>query len=137
MANQFLMEILTPERSFYCDTIDAVIVPAPDGDMSIHKGHENMVLYLVPGEMRILKDKKWQFCSVADGFVEIRPDETIIFTQAAEWPEEIDVHRAQQEKLMAEEKLRQKLSEKEYRQNKILLAKTMARLALSKKKIKL
>ncbi|MDD6282418.1 MAG: F0F1 ATP synthase subunit epsilon, partial [Oribacterium sp.] len=64
MANQFLMEILTPERSFYCDTIDAVIVPAPDGDMSIHKGHENMVLYLVPGEMRILKDKKWQFCSV-------------------------------------------------------------------------
>jgi len=137
MASEFLVEILTPERSFFCEMVESVILPTSDGKMSILKGHETMVISVLPGELQINKAKKWLSCSVAPGFVEVRPDETIIFTQAAEWPEEIDIKRAEEAKERAEERLRQRLSEKEYMSNKIALARAMTRLSLSKRKFKL
>lgn len=137
MPSEFLVEILTPERSFFCEMVESVILPTSDGEMSIWKGHETMVISVLPGELQINKSKKWLSCSVAPGFVEVRPDETIIFTQAAEWPEEIDIKRAEEAKERAIERLRQRLSEREYKSNKIALARAMARLSLSKRKFKL
>lgn len=137
MPAEFFVEIITPERSFFCEMVQSVILPTPTGQMSIQKGHEVMVISVAPGELKINQGKKWLSCSVAPGFVEVRPDETIIFTQAAEWPEEIDIRRAEEAKQRAEERLRQKLSEREYRSNKIALARAMTRLQLSKRKSKL
>jgi F-type H+-transporting ATPase subunit epsilon len=137
LASEFLVEIITPERSFFCEMVKSVILPTSDGLMSIWKGHETMVISVLPGELQINKANKWLSCTVATGFVEVRPDETIIFTQAAEWPEEIDIKRAEEAKERATERLRQRLSEKEYMSNKIALARAMARLSLSKRKFKL
>jgi len=137
MAATFLLEILTPERSFFVDSIVSIIFNTDDGEISIQKGHETGVVTVLPGEVRINKGNKWVTCSVAEGFIEIRPDETIMFTQAAEWPEEIDIKRAERAKERAEERLRQKQSAEEYRRSKIALARAMARLALSRRKTKL
>ena len=134
MAEKFLVEILTPERSFFCDSIESIIFPTDDGRMSIHAGHESIVAMIVPGEVKLNTGKKRLMCSVAEGFLEVRPDETIMFTQAAEWPDEIDVKRAQRAKERAEERLRQKRSAEEYRRNKIALARAMARLSVTKRK---
>lgn len=136
MATEFLVEVITPERTFFCDAVESVIVPTTDGQMSIQNNHENMVISVVPGELKINHKGKWLVASVSMGFVEIRPDETIIFTQSAEWPEEIDEKRALMAKEKAEALLKGKLSKKEYIQNKISLAKAMTRLALSKRKLK-
>jgi len=137
MPSEYLLEIITPERSFFCEMVESVILPTTDGEMSIMKGHEKMVISIKPGELKINQNNKWRSCAVAPGFVEIKPDETIIFTQAAEWPEEIDIHRAEEAKQRAEERLRQKLSEREYKSNKVALARAMARLQLSKKNYKM
>lgn len=102
--------------------------------MSIQNGHESVVVMVVPGEVKINLGNKWKMCSVAEGFLEVRPDETIMFTQTAEWPEEIDVKRAERAKERAEERLRQRKSEEEYRRSKIALARAMARLSLTKRK---
>jgi F-type H+-transporting ATPase subunit epsilon len=137
MAGEYLLEILTPERSFFVDMIQSIIFNTDDGEMSIQKGHEVMVVNVLPGEVRINKGNKWVACAVAEGFIEVRPDETIMFTQTAEWPEEIDIKRAERAKERAEERMRQKQSEEEYRRSKIALARAMARLSLSKRKTKL
>ncbi len=137
MAGKYLLEILTPERSFFTDMVESVIFVTEDGEMSIQKGHETMVISIVPSEIRINTGKKWLVCSVAEGFIEVRPDETIMFTQSAEWPEEIDIKRAERAKERAEERMRQKQSEQEYRRSKIALARAMARLSLTKRKTKL
>lgn len=105
--------------------------------MSIQKDHESVVIAVVPGEIRINTGKKWVLCSVTEGFVEVRPEDTIMFTQAAEWPEEIDVKRAERARERAEERLRQRQSAEEYRRSKIALARAMARLSLTKHKTKL
>lgn len=136
MANKFLLEILTPERTFFCDSIVSVIFPTEDGQMSIQSHHEPFVAAIVPGEARINTGNKWLMCTVAEGFLEVRPDETIMFTQTAEWPDEIDVLRAERARERAEERLRQRQSEQEYRRNKIAMARAMARLSLTKRKTK-
>lgn len=137
MAGKFLLEILTPERSFFVEMIESIILNTEDGQMSIQKDHESVVIAVVPGEIRINTGKKWVLCSVTEGFVEVRPEDTIMFTQAAEWPEEIDVKRAERARERAEERLRQRQSAEEYRRSKIALARAMARLSLTKHKTKL
>lgn len=137
MATKFLVEILTPERSFFVDMVESVIFETEDGEMSVQAGHEVMVITVMPAEVRINTGDKWLMCSVAEGFLEVRPDETIMFTQAAEWPDEIDIKRAERARERAEERIRQRKSAEEYRQSKIALARAMARLSLTRRKTKL
>ena len=67
--------------------------------------------------------------------MEVRPDEVIVFTQACEWPEEVDEARALRAKERALEKLRQKQSIYESKHAKVSLARAMARLsAIHKRK---
>ena len=65
--------------------------------------------------------------------MEVRPDETIIFSQAMEWPDEIDISRAQAARERAEERLRQQRSYQEYQQSKIALARAMVRLRVGRR----
>ena len=134
MPAEYTLEIITPERIFFKGEVQSVILPATDGLMSIQKMHETMVAALQIGEMKILMaDGEWKNCFTTAGFVEVRPDETIIFSQAVEWPEEIDLRRAQEAKERAEERLRQKKSYQEYMQNQISLARAMVRLRVGRK----
>lgn len=137
MARTFVLEILTPERSFFSDNVLSVIFSAPDGRMSVQAGHERMIVELVPCECQIHTEKSWISCFVSEGFLQIEPEVTVIFTQAAEWPEEIDVRRAQRARERAEERLRQRRSDEEYRRSKVDLARAMARLSLTKRKTRL
>jgi F-type H+-transporting ATPase subunit epsilon len=50
-----------------------------------------------------------------------------------EWPEEIDMRRAQEAKEQAEERMRQKQSYQEYMQNQIALARAMVRLRVGRR----
>ena len=128
MPANYMLEIITPERIFFRGEVESVIIPTPDGLMSIQRMHEPMVAAIKVGAMRINTGGKWRECTTTDGFVEVRPDETIIFSQAVEWPEEIDLKRAQEARERAEERLRQKKSHQEYMQNQIALARAMVRL---------
>jgi len=133
MPAKFMLEIITPERVFFHGEAESVIFPTADGDMSIQKMHEPMVALVTVGDMRICVDGEWKQCTTSEGFVEVRPDETIIFSQAVEWPEEIDIRRAQEAKERAEERLRQTQSYQEYMQNQISLARAMVRLRVGRR----
>ena len=134
MPAKYTLEIITPERIFYRGEVQSVIVPTTDGYMSVQKMHEPMVAALQIGEMKLqMEDGEWQSCITSSGFVEVRPDETIIFSQTVEWPDEIDLRRAQEAKERAQERMRQKKSYQEYMQNQISLARAMVRLRVGRK----
>jgi len=134
MPAKYQLEIITPERTVFSGEVESVIVPTPDGYLSIQKMHEPMVCALSIGPLRPNIDGEWRECSVTEGFVEVRPDETLIFAQAAEWPEEIDMLRAKEAKERAEARLRERKSYQEYMQNQIALARAMVRLRVGRKK---
>lgn len=134
MPAKYQLEIITPERTVFSGEVESVIVPTPDGFLSIQKMHEPMVCALSIGLLRLNIDGEWRECSTSEGFVEVRPDETLIFAQAAEWPEEIDMIRAKEAKERAEARLRERQSYQEYMQNQIALARAMVRLRVGRKK---
>lgn len=133
MPAKYTLEVITPERIFFRGEVESVIIPTPDGYMSIQKMHEPMVAAIKIGDMKINVDGEWKQCITSNGFVEVRPDETIIFSQAVEWPNEIDIRRAQEARERAEERMRQKQSHQEYMQNQVALARAMVRLRVGRR----
>ncbi len=131
MASTFKLDIITPERKFFSGDVESLVINSVDGEMCILKGHMPSVTVLRIGELRVKQDGKWQKYVASEGFVEVRPDETLVFAQTAERPEEVDISRAKAAKERAEEKLRQKLSMMEYRQSQIALSRAMARLRVA------
>jgi F-type H+-transporting ATPase subunit epsilon len=133
MSAEYKVEIITPEKKFFEGMVESVIIPSIDGYMSILKGHEPLVAAVSVGTIKILHEGKWLEVSSSEGFMEVRPDETLIFAQTAEWPHEIDINRAKEAAERAKEKMRQKKSWTEYRQNQVALARAMVRLRVGRK----
>ena len=133
MPSKFKLEIITPERTFYSGDVESIVIPTPDGQMGIWKGHEPIAAAIEIGVVKLLIDGKWVECATSEAFMEVRPDETLIFAQSMEWPEEIDVVRAQAAKERAEERLRQQRSYQDYMQSKISLARAMTRLKVGRR----
>ena len=73
----------------------------------------------------------------SEGYMEVSAAGIILFAQTCEWPEEVDVNRARRLEEMATEHLRQAKSTSEFKVNKILLARAMARLRNSKNNVNL
>jgi len=128
-SSTFMIEIITPERKFFQRDVQCVVVPAPDGELGILKGHAPMVAAISTGLIKIKQeDGKWIEAFTSEGFLEVRQDETIILSQEVEWPDEIDLKRAQAEKQRAEEKLRQAESMRQYRESRITLTRQLVKL---------
>lgn len=124
----FFVEMITPERLFYKGNIEQLVVETVDGFMGILAGHVPTVTALKNGSIRFYADGKWNEVANSAGFVEIRPDETVVLAQALEWPYEIDANRAREAAERAEEVLRRARSRKEYELSKASLARAFARL---------
>lgn len=132
MAKQFHLEIIASDHPFYQGECEMLVFPGIDGKHGIMANHEAMVTCLSPGEIKFQVDGEWHYAAVSEGFVEITPNKVIILADTIEKPEEIDEHRAEEAKIRAEEKLRQKASTQEYYQAKLALNRAMNRLRIKK-----
>jgi len=104
----FMLEIVTPDRKFFEEEVDMVIVRGIEGDLGILRGHAPLVTPLDIGKIRIKKDGKTRIAAIAGGYIEVGREKTTIIADAAEWPEEIDVERAKEAKQRAEERLKRR-----------------------------
>ncbi len=99
----FDLEIVTPDRLFFSEPVEMVIVRGLEGDLAVLKGRTPITTPLKIGKVRIFQDGKEKVAAVVNGYVSVLGDKTTIVTEAAEWPEEIDINRAEQAKSRAEE----------------------------------
>ena len=132
MYKLFNLKILTPEREFFDGDVEAVTLAAPDGLVTILADHTPFIMPVSVGTIRIKKDGVWEDAANSEGFMEVNHHGLMVFVQACERPEEIDIRRAEEARRRAEENLRQKQSMSEYKQNKLALARAMARLRITK-----
>ena len=131
MSKLYKLKVLTPEREFFNDNVEAVTVSAPDGLVTILADHTPLIMPVIAGTLRIKKNGNWEESSNAEGFMEVNRHGVIVFVQSCEYPEEIDLRRAEEARRRAEEQLRQKQSIGEYNQSKMALARAMARLSIT------
>ncbi|MGI6665469.1 MAG: ATP synthase F1 subunit epsilon [Christensenellaceae bacterium] len=137
MAKTFLLEIFTPERLFFAGEIEALTVETTDGEMTILADHTPITAPLQIGKIKIKQTGEWKEAFQSEGFLEIDGKEVHLFVQACEWPEDIDVARANAAEHRAKERLRQQKSMMEYRWTQSALARAMARLRVTQDKFHL
>ena len=104
------LQIITPYGVFYEGIVDSVTVRVKDGEMGIMHMHTPMVAALVPGETRMLEEGVWKHCATTNGYAEIGHDLVIVVVSAAEWPENINVARAEEALRRASERYTSNLS---------------------------
>ena len=128
MAKSFHLEIIASDRVFYVGDCEHLVVTALDGLLGILPGHEPLVTSLPTGELKYMVDGKWRYAAISEGFMEVMPEFAVILADSCELPEEIDIKRAEEARLRAEEQMRQKQSIMEYHVSRASLARAMARL---------
>ena len=129
----FDLSIMTPERQFFSGQVEALTITGIDGQMTVLAGHAPMVVSLAVGEISIKQDGVWREAVNIEGFMEVLQDSVVVFVQACEWPEDIDMRRAEEAKHRAEERIRQRQSIWENKSSKIALARAMVRLRAGRK----
>ena len=72
-----------------------------------------MVTAITAGIVRFQDEEgRWHVCVASDGCVEVMPERVILLAASLERPEDIDQKRAEAAKQRAEERLRQKQSQR-------------------------
>lgn len=102
MANLLKLEIVTPDRSFFSDEVEMVVVRTTEGDMGFLYDHEPLVAPLSVGAVRIKQDGKFRTAACSGGFVSVDEEIVTVITDTAEWAHEIDIDRARAAKEAAE-----------------------------------
>lgn len=132
--NSFYIKVISTGGVFFSGRVKNAIIPAFDGQKGIQAHHEDMVIAIDDGTMRIQpigpdgKDADWIEVVVGRGMAWIANNRVQIVVQTAERPEDIDIRRAEEARDRAREQLRQKQSIQEYYHSQAAMSRAMARL---------
>lgn len=132
MASTFYLEIVTPDRKFFSDEVEMLVLKTPEGEIGILAGHMPMVAAVAIGPIRILKDGEWTEAVLSEGFMEVKQDRTVILADTAEWPHEIDINRAKAAEERARERLQSQISRVEYMRSQAALQRAASRLKVTR-----
>ena len=106
MAVLFNLEIFTPSRLFFSGPVESIIMTLSDGDAAVLANHAPFTAPVVPCLIKICDDQgNWRTAFTAEGILEVTGEKTVLVSDAAEWPEEIDYEEAKAEIEEAEETL--------------------------------
>lgn len=131
MAKTFNLEIIASDHPFYKGECEMLSFPGLDGEHGILPNHEPLITCVNAGELRFKVNGEWRYAAVSSGFVEIMPKFVILLADTVELPEEIDKNRANEAKMRAEERLRQKQSIIEYYHTQAALNRAINRLKVT------
>ena len=126
------LEIVTPEKSVFSDTVDSVSVPTVSGEIGILTNHAPLISGLKSGVLSYSKNGATERMVVAGGFVEVSDNKVSILADTAESVGDIDVEAARVERETVERNLGAwKGTEEEFEIEREKLERAQARLQLA------
>ncbi len=132
--DQLHLDIITQEKSVFQGDVDAIVAPATEGEVTILPHHIALFTKLHPGEIKLLAHGRWQILASAGGFMDVSPQNKVtILADSAVRAEEINLAKAEAAKRRAEERLREKLDDKEYAVVEADLRKVIIELKVARK----
>lgn len=106
MAETFLLEIATPEKSLLKEQVTEAQIPGADGYLGILPEHAPLLSRLKPGVLSYsTADGKEHAIAVHGGFLEVKDNHVRCLVDQAERAQEIDLTRAEQAQKKALEQL--------------------------------
>lgn len=130
----FQLDIVTPEKTIFSDTVDDVYLPGSEGEMGILTMHAALVAPLQPGSLRYLKDGTIEELAVGEGFVEVANDQVSVLIDLAIGEDAIDESQVEEAMKRAQETLDGiNVDHDEYEALQMVIAKSEAMLKLKRK----
>lgn len=126
--NTFKVEIITPDRVFYTGDADMIEFNTIDGQIGVYKHHIPMTTVIEPGVVVIHDADERKIAAVHAGFAEILGEKVTLLAEVAEWPDEIDVNRAEAAKGRAEERITTKAETTDLKRAEFALHKALTRI---------
>lgn len=131
--NLFQLQVISPDRVFYTGEVEMVEVKTTEGEMGIYKEHIPLTAIVAPGVLRIHENGNVKEAALLDGFIEITKKKVVILAEACEWPDEIDINRANEAKIRAERRLKAGEGEINEVRAEMALRRSLTRLSLAEK----
>ncbi|MFA7684520.1 MAG: F0F1 ATP synthase subunit epsilon [Syntrophales bacterium] len=134
MADELMLEIVTPEKMVFSGNVEEVTIPGSEGEFGVLKGHASLLSSIEGGGLDFTKEGKKSYYAAGVGYVEVTSSTVTVLLETAERSDMIDKARAQRAKENAEAKLA-KLSkdDEEYEYMRAALLRAITRLNVVEK----
>ena len=106
--SSFLLEIITPERIAFSDSVEMLTVPSSTGQIGILPRHIPLFTRLVEGELKILRKNEELYLAIGGGFLEVTHDKAVVLVTEAYNASEINEKEISEARKKAEEVLKSK-----------------------------
>lgn len=134
MAENFQLEIVTPEKLVVKDSAEEAQIPGRNGYIGVLPGHAPLITELGAGEISYKSGGQLHRFSLAWGFAEVLPDRVTVLAETVERADEIDVPRAQQSLKKAEDSLNSAKTEEECSMATGKIRRAQARIEVAQKR---
>ena len=133
--SKFYLKVISSNRIFYEGFCTCLIIPSVDGEKAIMAHHEEVIVAVDNGEMRMQKEEggEWSYAVLGKGFCMVANNRVTVLADTVERPEEVDANRAKEPLERAQERLRQKQSIQEYHMTQAAMARALTRLKETEK----
>jgi len=127
----FELKIITPDRTFFEGEVYMVEFNTTEGQIGIYKNHIPMTVIVKPGVLTITGEEVRK-AALHSGFVEILQDRVTILAEVIEWPDEIDLNRAENAKERAEKLISEHAATTDMARAEASLRRAMTRISVLK-----
>ena len=134
MASTLRLEIVTPEATVYSEDVELVTMPGVTGEFGVYPQHVPLMTQMVPGEITVRKDGRDLFIAAGGGLIEVTASRVSILTDLAVAADRIDEAKAEEARLRAEARLKEKLSDEEVAAVNASLARSLAQLRVKRRR---
>jgi F-type H+-transporting ATPase subunit epsilon len=130
--NLMKIKIIAPERIFYENDAEFIEFNTIEGIIGVYPKHVPTTVVIAPGVLKIKENSgsEEKIAALHSGFAQILGDSVTILAESVEWPEEIDVHRAEEAKIRAERRIKD--SDSDVGRAELALKRSIVRLQLKK-----
>ena len=106
MAENIILEVVTPEKEVVNEPVQIVMAPGSLGEFGVLSGHTPFMTSLNTGGIHYRDENgKDHYVFVSGGFAEALPDKVTVLAESAEKMEDIDPGRAKEAMARAEKRL--------------------------------
>jgi len=90
MADDLLLELVTPEKLVVSSPVEEVTIPGTEGEFGVLRGHASLLSSIEIGELSYTREGKRNYYAVETGYAEILSSKVTVLVESAEHPNDID-----------------------------------------------
>nr|YP_010732263.1 ATP synthase CF1 epsilon subunit [Watanabea sichuanensis]WDY13177.1 ATP synthase CF1 epsilon subunit [Watanabea sichuanensis] len=126
--------IMTPDRVFWNEKAEEIVLPTNTGQMGVLKNHAPLVTALEVGVMLVRTKNEWTSLALMAGFAIVKQNKVTVLVNEAESAETVDPAQAEKTFTEAQKRLSLVSGQKEKVEANFAFKRARARFQLVKKK---